>query len=46
MAQRTRPVVSFTADKAVLEAAKKAAELDRLPFSRWLERLVAREVGK
>ena len=41
---RKRPVASFTVDKAVLEQAKRKAEAARLPFSRWLEIVVARAV--
>lgn len=43
--KRKRPVQSLSFDPEVLAAAKKAAKEERLPLSRWVERVVAKAAG-
>lgn len=43
--KRQRPVQSFSLPPDVVEAAKKAARRERLPLSRWVERVLAAAAG-
>ena len=45
MQKRIRPVRSFSLPADVLERIKEAADKERIPVSRWVERALAKAVG-